>query len=85
MKKILQDIMKKVAPSTTVILPRSGELYDVRQQRTNNKTHRQVHNRLSLTNNIIDLNLLTPTSNNNTNIVTVDCDSGVSEPSIWKL
>ena len=78
----LQDTMKKISPSTTAILPGSGELYDFKQQGNNNKNSRQSNNRLSSSNDIIDLNILTPTSNNNTNIITVDCDSGVSEPSV---
>ena len=78
----LQDTMKKISPSTTAILPGSGELYDFKQQGNNNKTTRQSINRSSSSNDIIDLNILTPTSNNNTNIITVDCDSGVSEPSV---
>ena len=67
------------------MLPGTGELYDFKQQGNKNKTSRQLNNRLSSSNNIIDLNILTPTSNNNTNIITVDCDRGVSESSILDI
>ena len=77
--------MKNIAPSTTARLPGTGEMHDFRQQGSNMKKHRSATNRLSSQNEIIDINLLSPTSNRCSNIVNIDSDSGISDNSILEV
>ena len=77
--------MKNIAPSTPVRLPGTGEIHDFRQQRSNMKKYRASNNRLSSKNKIIDVNLLTPSSNKFLSVVNIDCDSGISDNSILEV
>ena len=81
----LQNTMKNIAPSTTARLPGTGEMHDFRQQGSNMKKHRSATNRLSSQNEIIDINLLSPSSNKCSNIVNIDSDSGISDNSILEV
>ena len=81
----LQNTMKSIAPSTSVRLPGTGEMHDFRQQGSNMKNHRASNNRLSSQKEIIDVNLLTPSSNRGSNVVNIDCDSGISDNSILEV
>ena len=78
----LQNTMKNIAPSTSVRLPGTGEMHDFRQQSSNMKKHRASNNRLSSQKEIIDVNLLAPSSSN---VVNIDCDSGISDNSILEV
>ena len=77
--------MNNIAPSTTVRLPGTGEMHDFHQQGSNMKKHRSATNRLSSQNEIIDINLLSPSSNRCSNIVNIDYDSGISDNSILEV
>jgi len=81
----LQNTMKNIAPSTSVRLPGTGEMHDFRQQSSNMKKHRASNNRLSSQKEIIDVNLLAPSSNRCSNVVNIDCDSGISDNSILEV
>ena len=78
----LQNTMKNIAPSTSVRLPGTGEMHDFRQQSSNMKKHRASNNRLSSQKEIIDVNLLAPSSSN---VVNIDCDSEISDNSILEV
>ena len=49
------------------------------------KKYRVVNIRLSSQNEIIDFNLLTPSPNSSSNVVNINCDSGISNNSILKV
>ena len=56
----LQHTMTNIAPSTTVRFSETGKMYDFWQQRSNMKKHHLSNNRISSQNEIINVNLLTP-------------------------
>ena len=60
-------------------------MHDFRQQGSNMKKNRSATNRLSSQNEIIDINLLSPSSNRCSNIVNIDSDSGISDNSILEV
>ena len=77
--------MKNIAPSTSVRLPGTGEMHDFRQQGSNMKKHRVSNNRLSSQKENIDVNVLTSSSNRCSNVVNIDCGSGISDNLILEV